>query len=72
MCDVTIIRISISSREEIFETSFSRVESGTLRGQQPEQREMRVFDNSRSIFSFKTFGLTLFKKRLKDIHIAKK
>ena len=48
------------------------VESGTFRGQQPEQREMRVFDNSRSIFSFEIFGLTLFKKRLKDIHIAKK
>ena len=28
--------------------------------------------NSRSIFSFEIFGLTLFKKRLKDIHIAKK
>ena len=35
-------------------------------------REMRVFDNSRSIFSFEFFGLTLFKKRLKDIHSAKK
>ena len=48
------------------------MESGTFRGQQSEQREMRVFDNSRSIFSFEIFGLTLFKKRLKDIHIAKK
>ena len=48
------------------------MESGTFRGQQPEQREMRVFDNSRSIFSFEILGLTLFKKRLKDIHIAKK
>ena len=33
---------------------------------------MRVFDNSRSIFSFEIFGLTLFNKRLKDIRIAKK
>ena len=49
------------------------MESGTIRGQQPEQREMCVFNNnSRSIFSFEIFGLTLFKKRLKDIHIAKK
>ena len=59
-------------RHKIFETSFSRVESGPFRGQQPEQREMRVFDNSRGIFPFEIFGLTLFKKRLKDIHVAKK
>ena len=45
---------------------------GQFRGQQLEQREMHVFDNSRSIFSFEILGLTLFKKRLKDIHIAKK
>ena len=48
------------------------MELGTFHGQQPEQREMCVFHNSHSIFSFEVFGLTLFKKRLKDIHIAKK
>ena len=44
------------------------MESGTIRGQQPERREMRVLIP----VVFFRLGFLIFKKRLKDIHTAKK